>query len=96
MESASCACAPSPRPFPQFPQMTIYDSLALANVSFGLYVNMTCGDRGDLPCSAVKPGWGTNTGNNQSTGLDPDVVMARAEQPQDLYFCASVCASFRS
>ena len=27
-------------PFPQFPQMTIYDSLALAHVPFGLYVNM--------------------------------------------------------
>eukprot|EP01044_Picomonas_judraskeda_P011328 COSAG03_NODE_1531_length_3926_cov_86.591325_2_plen_265_part_00 len=29
--------------YPQFPQMTIYDSLALAGVPFGLYVNMTCG-----------------------------------------------------
>ena len=33
----------------QFPQMTIWDSLFLNNVSFGLYINSTCG-RDGIPC----------------------------------------------
>ena len=33
----------------QYPQMTVFDSLALHNVSFGLYVNSTCGVDG-IPC----------------------------------------------
>ena len=60
----------------QFPQMTIFDSLALANVPFGIYVNDTCGPNTTISCGDVTPGWGSNTGTNASTGLDPDVTMA--------------------
>ena len=63
----------------RFPQMTIYDSLALADVPFGLYVNMTCGPNDPKnstaeSCSKVHPGWGAFNGNN-SNGLDPDVLL---------------------
>lgn len=36
-----------------FPQMTIYDSLRLHNVSFGLFMNSTCGLDGK-PCHGVR------------------------------------------
>ena len=36
-----------------FPQMTIYDSLRLHNVSFGLYMNSTCGLDGK-PCHGAR------------------------------------------
>jgi phospholipase C len=71
--------------YPQFPQATIFDSLKLADVPFGLYVNMTCGEGGEEPCSKVKPGWGTFSGN-QSTGLDPDVTMAGVARHADHFF----------
>ena len=77
-------------PFPQFPQMTIYDSLALAHVPFGLYVNMTCSspeapNATEQPCGSVSPGWGSNNGN-QSNGLDPDVTMAGVARHKDHFF----------
>eukprot|EP01047_Picozoa_sp_COSAG01_P005702 COSAG01_NODE_198_length_22280_cov_21.529775_19_plen_632_part_00 len=72
-------------PYPQFPQATIFDSLKLADVPFGLYVNMTCGEGGEEPCSKVRPGWGSFSGN-QSTGLDPDVVMAGVARHADHFF----------
>lgn len=78
--------------YPQFPQMTIYDSLALADVPFGIYVNMTCGPNDPKSknstaesCSKVHPGWGTFNGNF-STGLDPDVTMAGVARHADHFF----------
>jgi len=70
----------------QFPQMTIFDSLALANVPFGIYVNDTCGPNTTLSCGDVTPGWGTNTGTNASTGLDPDVTMAGVARHKSHFF----------
>ena len=75
---------------PQFPQMTIFDSLKLANVPFGIYVNDTCGPNVSQACGDVTPGWGTNTGDAQSTGLDPDVTMAGVARHKDRYFSHSL------
>ena len=64
------------------------DSLKLAGVEFGIYVNMTCSNNGtDLhnPCSKVGPGWGRFNGN-QSNGLDPDVTMAGVARHADRFF----------
>ena len=66
--------------------MTIYDSLALANVPFGIYVNDTCGPNTTLSCGDVTPGWGSNTGTNTSTGLDPDVTMAGVARHKSRFF----------
>jgi phospholipase C len=75
---------------PQFPQMTIYDSLALADVPFGIYVNMTCGPNDPAnstaeSCAEVHPGWGVFNGSN-SNGLDPDVTMAGVARHSDRFF----------
>jgi phospholipase C len=75
---------------PQFPQMTIYDSLALADVPFGIYVNMTCGPNDPTnstaeSCAKVSPGWGIFNGSN-SNGLDPDVTMAGVARHSDHFF----------
>ena len=75
---------------PQFPQMTIFDSLAQAKVPFSIFVNDTCGPRTNFSCGDVKPGWGTNTGTNTSTGLDPDVTMAGVARHKDRFFSHSL------
>ena len=50
----------------QFPQMTIYDSMAMAGVDFGIYVNDTCGPTTAQSCGNVTPGWGSNDGNKST------------------------------
>ena len=76
----------------QFPQMTIYDSLAMANVPFGIYVNDTCGPTTSTPCGSVAPGWGINniTQPNASTGLDPDVTMMGVARHKNKFFSHSL------
>lgn len=59
-----------------FPQMTIYDSLRLHNVSFGLYLNSTCGLPGQPKC----------TGHGASSITTPDVAMAGVARHQDHFF----------
>lgn len=38
-------------PTKTYPQFTIYDSMALDNVSFSTYINVTCGLQGHPPCT---------------------------------------------
>lgn len=75
---------------PQFPQMTIFDSLAQAHVPFAIFVNDTCGPNTSTSCGDVTPGWGTNTGTNTSTGLDPDVTMAGVARHKRRFFSHSL------
>ena len=63
----------------QYPQMTVYDSLALSNVSFGLYINSTCGGDG-IPCGTAPVFGGT------TDGLDPDVIMAGVARHKERFF----------
>ena len=46
-------------PSKTYPQFTIYDSMALDNVSFGLYANVTCGVSGHPPCTEAAPAFDT-------------------------------------
>lgn len=59
-----------------FPQMTIYDSLRLHNVSFGLYLNSTCGLPGKPACE----------GHGASSITTPDVAMAGVARHNDRFF----------
>ena len=77
-------------PYAQFPQMTIFDSLSMANVPFSIFVNDTCGPSTNQSCGDVDPGWGTNTGTNSSTGLDPDVTMAGVARHKLRFFSHSL------
>jgi len=43
-------------PTAAYPQFTIYDSMALDNVSFAIYINTTCGIGGEPPCTDDPPG----------------------------------------
>ena len=64
----------------QFPQMTVYDSLSLSGVDFGLFVNSTCGLRINgtvIPCAQpeLDPG-----------GIDPDVLLSGVARHRDKFF----------
>mmetsp|Transcript_51952 Transcript_51952/g.143913 ORF Transcript_51952/g.143913 Transcript_51952/m.143913 type:complete len:512 (-) Transcript_51952:14-1549(-) len=63
-----------------FPQMTIYDSLRLHNVSFGLYLNSTCGLPGRPACE----------GHGASSITTPDVAMAGVARHTDRFFSQSL------
>ena len=43
-----------------FPQVTVYDNLALGNASFGFYINTTLPDLWEI----VGGGWAENTGSD--------------------------------
>ena len=43
-------------PTKSYPQFTIYDSMALDNVSFGIYINVTCGIGSEPACTDDPPG----------------------------------------
>jgi phospholipase C len=58
-----------------YPQLTIYDSLRLHNVSFGLFMNSTCGLDGK-PC----------TGEGMARVNVPDILMAGVARHKDRYF----------
>jgi phospholipase C len=60
-------------PTDTFPQLTIYDSLFLHNVSFSLFMNSTCGQglNGSGPCHSVSP----HTADAGSPVPVPDVAM---------------------
>ena len=56
----SCGCTSTGPTFDKgggptkaYPQFTIYDSMALDNVSFGLYANATCGFGAHPPCTEL-------------------------------------------
>ena len=64
----------------QVPQMTVYDSLSLSAVDFGLFVNSTCGLRINgtvIPCAEpeLDPG-----------GIDPDVLLSGVARHRDKFF----------
>jgi len=64
-----------------FPQMTIYDSLKLHNVSFGLFMNSTCGLDG-LPCHGEDP----HNPDSASAINTPDVAMEGVARHKDRFF----------
>ena len=64
-----------------FPQMTIYDSLRIHNVSFGLYMNSTCGLDGK-PCHGEDP----HNPDSASAINTPDVAMAGVARHKDRFF----------
>ena len=71
-------------PTDTFPQLTIYDSLYLHNVSFGLYMNSSCGLKGQNvseACRAIKPG--TDPGGYGSPVSVPDVAMVGVGRYRD-------------
>jgi phospholipase C len=62
----SCGCTSTGPTYDQgggpskvYPQFTIYDSMALDNVSFGLYANVTCGVTGHPACTEAAPAFDT-------------------------------------
>ena len=62
----------------QYPQMTIYDSMFISNVSFGLYLNASCGIDGHPPCAGREQG---------TPSIDtPDVSMAGVARHADRFF----------
>jgi len=64
-----------------FPQPTIWDSLRLHNVSFGLYINSTCGLDGK-PCKGEDP----HNPDSASAISTPDVAMSGVARHQDRFF----------
>jgi hypothetical protein len=71
-------------PTDTFPQLTIYDSLYLHNVSFGLYMNSSCGLRGQNAseaCRAAPPG--ADPGGYGSPVNVPDVAMVGVGRYRD-------------
>jgi len=68
-----------------FPQPTIWDSLRLHGVGFGLYMNSTCGLDGK-PCHGEDP-HDPDSGSAIST---PDVAMAGVARHQDRFFSQTV------
>mmetsp|Transcript_16985 Transcript_16985/g.33163 ORF Transcript_16985/g.33163 Transcript_16985/m.33163 type:complete len:656 (-) Transcript_16985:151-2118(-) len=72
-------------PGPSFPQMTIYDSLKLHNVSFGIYMNSTCGLDG-LPCHGEDP----HNPDSASAINTPDVAMEGVARHKDRFFSQTV------
>ena len=67
-----------------FPQMTIYDSLRLHNVSFGLFMNSTCGLDGK-PCHGEDP----HDPDSASAINTPDVAMAGVARHKDRFYSQS-------
>lgn len=66
-----------------FPQMTIYDSLRVNNVDFGLWMNSSCGTGpSSSPCHGVDP----NTPNAGSPIPSPDVAMSGVSRHVDRFF----------
>ena len=63
---------------PIFPQFTIFDSLRLQNVSFGLFMNSTCGLDGQ-PCKGLP--W-----TPSPTVTTPDVQMAGVARHKDRFY----------
>eukprot|EP00039_Didymoeca_costata_P024611 m.10831 g.10831 ORF g.10831 m.10831 type:complete len:584 (+) comp4336_c0_seq1:131-1882(+) len=61
----------------QYPQMTIYDSMYVNNVSFALYLNSTCGIHGNPPCNGKFSG----TPSIET----PDVSMVGVERHSDRF-----------
>ena len=64
-----------------FPQRTIYDSLRAHNVSFGLYMNSTCGLDGK-PCH----GESQHDPDSASAINTPDVAMEGVARHQDRFY----------
>jgi len=64
-----------------FPQPTIWDSLRLHNVSFGLYLNSTCGLDGK-PCHGEDP----HDPDSASAISTPDVAMTGVARHKDHFF----------
>jgi len=64
-----------------FPQPTIWDSLRLHNVSFGLYMNSTCGLDGK-PCHGEDP----HDPDSASAINTPDVAMSGVARHKDRFF----------
>mmetsp|Transcript_94372 Transcript_94372/g.270274 ORF Transcript_94372/g.270274 Transcript_94372/m.270274 type:complete len:609 (-) Transcript_94372:146-1972(-) len=66
-----------------FPQMTIYDSLYVNNVSFGLYINSTCGLwSNSTPCEGIDP----HDPESGSTIPTPDVGMSGVGRYADHFY----------
>uniref|UniRef100_A0A7S2GIL3 Phospholipase C n=1 Tax=Haptolina brevifila TaxID=156173 RepID=A0A7S2GIL3_9EUKA len=68
-----------------FPQMTIYDSMRLHNVSFGLFMNSTCGLDGK-PCHGEDP----ITDDSPSAINTPDVAMDGVARHHDRFYSQGV------
>jgi hypothetical protein len=68
-------------PTDTFPQFTVYDSLYVNNVSFGLYMNSTCGLDGHKACHGVDP----HTPTAGSPIPSPDVAMAGVGRHKDRF-----------
>eukprot|EP00930_Biecheleria_cincta_P100062 TRINITY_DN91677_c0_g1_i1.p1 TRINITY_DN91677_c0_g1~~TRINITY_DN91677_c0_g1_i1.p1 ORF type:complete len:610 (-),score=110.75 TRINITY_DN91677_c0_g1_i1:521-2080(-) len=68
-----------------FPQPTIYDSMRLHNVSFGLYMNSTCGLDGK-PCHGEDP-TDPDSGSAIST---PDVAMIGVARHKDRFMSQQI------
>eukprot|EP00931_Biecheleriopsis_adriatica_P121075 TRINITY_DN96156_c0_g1_i1.p1 TRINITY_DN96156_c0_g1~~TRINITY_DN96156_c0_g1_i1.p1 ORF type:complete len:586 (+),score=45.27 TRINITY_DN96156_c0_g1_i1:99-1856(+) len=68
-----------------FPQPTIYDSLRLHNVSFGLFLNSTCGLDGK-PCHGEDP----HDPDSASAISTPDVAMKGVARHKDRFFSQTV------
>lgn len=64
-----------------FPQPTIWDSLKLHNVSFGLYMNSTCGLDGQ-PCHGEDP----HNPDSASAISTPDVAMSGVARHKDHFY----------
>eukprot|EP00040_Diaphanoeca_grandis_P010926 m.55978 g.55978 ORF g.55978 m.55978 type:complete len:413 (+) comp22165_c0_seq1:607-1845(+) len=62
-----------------FPQMTIYDSMYVNNVSFSLFLNSTCGVNGNPHCHGMDP----NNPNAGSPIPTPDVAMSGVGRYKD-------------
>ena len=68
-----------------FPQDTIYDRLREHNVSFGLFINSTCGLDG-TPCHGVSQ----DDPNSASAISTPDVAMEGVARHKDMFFSQEV------
>ena len=65
-----------------FPQDTIYDRLRDHNISFGLFINSTCGLNGQDPCH----GENQDDPNSASAISTPDVAMEGVARHKDMFF----------
>ena len=62
-----------------FPQLTVFDSLFLHNLSFGLYMNSSCGLAGQPACHGDSP----HTAEAGSPFNMPDVAMSGVGRHQE-------------
>ena len=62
----------------QYPQMTIYDSMFVNDVSFALYLNSSCGIDGHKPCSGAFSG--------TPSIHTPDVAMAGVSRHAERFY----------